>query len=178
MIILMVVVAAIMMMALALWTAVGGASQPAGVESLRSATEPVVDIAAFRNLVDPAEEQFLRVNLTPKLFRTIQRQRLLAAAEYVQCAAGQARMLVRLADRTRDERTGELPHISEELVAAAIRLRALSILVMISLYLRIAFPTLRMPHVEMPAMYEHVVGLGQLAGIRRASRANALSAAG
>lgn len=180
MIILMVVVAAVIItiMALALWTAVGGASQPAGAEALRSATEPVVDIAAFRNLVDPAEEHFLRVNLTRKLFRSIQRQRLLAAAEYVQCAAGQARMLVRLADRTRDERTGELPHISEELVAAAIRLRALSILVMISLYLRIAFPSLRMPHVEMPAMYEHVVGLGQLAGIRRATRSNVLSAAG
>jgi hypothetical protein len=173
----MIVLAAIVVLALALWTMVGGANQPAG-SGPRSATEPVVDIAAFRNLVDPAEEEFLRINLTRQLFRTIQRQRLLAAVDYVQCAAGQARMLVRLVDRTRDERTGELPHISEELVAAAIRLRALSILVMLSLYLRIAFPSLRMSHVEMPAMYEHVVGLGQLAGIRRAPGTGVLTSAG
>jgi hypothetical protein len=103
---------------------------------------------------------------------------LRAAVEYVQCAAGQARVLVRLADATRDERTGDLPHISEELVAAAIRLRALSLLVLLSLYVRIVLPGLRMPLIEMPAMYEHVVGLGQLAGVKRAARTGILRVAG
>ena len=180
MIILIVIVAAVVLLMLpVLWTVRGLSLEPQSIDTSRLATEPMaLDIAAFRNLVDPAEEEFLRANLTRQLFRKIQRQRLRAAVEYVQCAAGQARVLVRLADATRDERTGDLPHISEELVAAAIRLRALSLLVLLSLYVRIVFPGLRMPLIEMPAMYEHVVGLGQLAGVKRAARAGMLRVAG
>lgn len=180
MIILIVIVAAVVLLVLpVLWTVRGLSLEPQSIEPSRLATEPMaLDIAAFRNLVDPAEEEFLRANLTRQLFRKIQRQRLHAAVEYVQCAAGQARLLVRLADATRDERTGDLPHISEELVAAAIRLRALSLLVLLSLYVRIVFPGLRMPLIEMPAMYEHVVGLGQLAGVKRAARGGMLRVAG
>jgi hypothetical protein len=180
MIVLIVILAAVVLLALpVLWTVRGLSLEPQTIDTASLATEPTaLDIAAFRNLVDPTEEEFLRINLTRQLFRTIQRQRLRAAVEYVQCAAVQARVLVRLADATRDERTGELPHISEELVAAAIRLRALSLLVLLSLYVRIVFPELRMPVIEMPAMYEHVVGLGQLAGVKRAARAGMLRAAG
>jgi hypothetical protein len=173
------VVAVVLLLLPVLWSVRGLSLETQGGDTSRLASEPMaLDIAAFRNLVDPAEEEFLRVNLTRELFRTIQRQRLRAAVEYVQCAAGQARMLVRMADATRNERTGELPQISEELVAAAIRLRALSLLVLLSLYLRIVFPELRMPLIEMPAIYEHVVGLGQLAGVRRAARVSVLRAAG
>ena len=176
---LIVIVAAVVLMMPVLWTLRGLSRGTQSIDTPQLATEPMaLDIAAFRNLVDPAEEEFLRANLTGPLFRTIQRQRLRAAVEYVQCAAGQARVLVRLADATRDERTGNLPHISEELVAAAIRLRAISILVLLSLYLRIVFPRLRMPLIEMPAMYEHVVGLGQLAGVKRAARTVVLRAGG
>jgi len=42
-----------------------------------------LDIVAFRNLVDSAEEGFLRDNLSPKKFREIKRQRAWAALIYV-----------------------------------------------------------------------------------------------
>ena len=41
-----------------------------------------LDIEAFRNLVDSAEEAFLRDNLSPKKFREIKRQRAWAALIY------------------------------------------------------------------------------------------------
>ncbi len=41
-----------------------------------------LDIEAFRNLVDSAEEAFLRDNLSPKKFREIKRQRAWAAFIY------------------------------------------------------------------------------------------------
>ena len=41
-----------------------------------------LDIEAFRNLVDPAEEAFLRDNLSPRKFRAIKRQRMWAALIY------------------------------------------------------------------------------------------------
>ena len=132
-------------------------------------TEPLVDIAAFRNLVDPAEEEFLREQFTSFAFSFYSTRTSLAAVEYVQCAAGQARMLVRLVEGTRDQNTGELPQISEELATAAIRLRALSIVVLLSLYLRVAFPGLRISLVQIPTIYENVMGLGKLANVKRSS---------
>jgi hypothetical protein len=177
MIILIVVLAALALFSLAFWTVLRSSPTALAVADSKSVTEPLVDIAAFRNLVDPAEEEFLRENLPPSLFRSIQRERLLTAVEYVQCAAGQARTLVRLVEGTRDERTGELPQISEDLAAAAIRLRALSIFVLLSLYVRVAFPRLRISLVQIPTMYENVMGLGKLANVKR-SVPRALTAAG
>lgn len=60
-----------------------------------------VDVEAFRNLVDPDEEEFLRTNLPPAEFRRIQRERLRAAVEYVSCAAQNAAILLRVADAGR-----------------------------------------------------------------------------
>ena len=48
------------------------------VEAVRS-----LDLDAFRNLVDPDEEAFLRDSLPPKEFRKIKRQRVWAAIIYV-----------------------------------------------------------------------------------------------
>ena len=42
-----------------------------------------VDIEAFRNLIDPAETEFLKSHLFPNQFRVIQRERLRAAVEYI-----------------------------------------------------------------------------------------------
>jgi len=70
--------------------------------ALRSRTRPVdlekaasafrsLDIEAFRNLVDPVEEAFLRKNLSPRQFREIKRQRARAALLYA-WEAGRAAM--------------------------------------------------------------------------------------
>jgi hypothetical protein len=62
---------------------------------LAGQTRPV-DIEAFRNIIDPSEEDFLRANLPASELRAVQRQRLLAAAEYVGNVAHNAALLLRL----------------------------------------------------------------------------------
>src|SRR5438270_4506030 len=57
-----------------------------------------VDVRAFRNLMDERDEQFLREHLPFREFRVIHCQRMLAAAEYVRCAAQNAAILVHLAE--------------------------------------------------------------------------------
>ncbi len=53
-----------------------------------------LDLEAFRNLTDPEEVRFLRVNLSPKEFRRIQRMRLRAAAVYISVISHNAGRLV------------------------------------------------------------------------------------
>ncbi len=52
------------------------------LEDLAGRTRPV-DLEAFRNLLDPREEDFLRASLLPREFRVIQRERMRAAVDYV-----------------------------------------------------------------------------------------------
>src|ERR1700690_1536060 len=60
----------------------GGDSAVNRWEDLAGRTRPV-DLDAFRNLVDPGEEDFLRSSLLPPQFRAVQRERMRAALEYV-----------------------------------------------------------------------------------------------
>jgi len=72
------------------------------VEAFRS-----LDIEAFRNLVDAAEEAFLRENLSPKKFREIKRQRAWAAFLYAREAGRAAAALAavgQVAQRSSDPR--------------------------------------------------------------------------
>lgn len=96
-----IVLVLISLMALLLLYAVRGKTSPiAGLDDLVGRTRPV-DIDAFRNLIDPAEEEFLRENLPAGEFRAVQRERLRAAVEYVSCAAHNAAILVRLGESAR-----------------------------------------------------------------------------
>src|SRR5258708_8803584 len=55
-----------------------------------------IDVEAFRNLVDPAEDAYLRRRLPALEFRRVQRQRLRSMAAYVQTAGRNAAVLVRM----------------------------------------------------------------------------------
>ena len=49
-----------------------------------------VDVEAFRNLINPAEDEYLRHRLPPSQFRIVRRERLRAMAAYVQLIASNA----------------------------------------------------------------------------------------
>jgi len=99
-----------------------------------------VDIAAFRNLVDPAEEEFLRSNLPPSQFRKVQRERLRAAAAYVSCAARNAAILAQAGETARRSSDPAVAKAGESLVDSAIRLRLFAFRALSKLYLGIVFP--------------------------------------
>jgi hypothetical protein len=109
------------------------------LQDLEGRTQPV-DLAAFRNLVDPAEEEYLRAHLRGSQFRTIQRQRLRAALEYIDRMKRNAAILLRLGESVRCDGNPEAATAARELVNSALRLRMNALLSTAVLYVRIATP--------------------------------------
>jgi hypothetical protein len=135
-------------------------------EVLESPSEHMraVDVDAFRNLVDPDEEAFLRTNLSPPEFRRIQRERLRAAVEYVSCAAQNAAVLMRLADAGRHSSDPATAEAAEKLVDNAIRLRLYATLAIPRLYLGMILPGAQIAPVRIAERYEQMTRLVVLLG--------------
>jgi hypothetical protein len=123
-----------------------------------------VDVEAFRNLIDPEEEEFLRTNLLPAEFRKIQRERLRAAAEYVFCAAQNAAILLRLADAGRRSDDPATAEAAQKLVGNALRLRLYALHAIPRLYLGMILPGSRISPVRIAEGYEQMTRLVVLLG--------------
>jgi hypothetical protein len=160
--IILVLVALLALLGL-LWLAKG---RTLGASALEHPAEHIraVDVDAFRNLVDPDEEEFLRANLTPSEFRRIQRERLRAAAEYVSCAAQNAAILLRVADAGRRSSDRATAEAAEKLVDNAIRLRLYASLAIPRLYLGMILPGACISPVRVAENYEQMTRLVVLLG--------------
>jgi hypothetical protein len=136
------------------------------VEVLENPTEHIrsVDVEAFRNLVDPNEEEFLRTNLPPTEFRRIQRERLRAAVEYVSCAAQNAAILLRLADAGRRSSDPATAEAAQKLVDNALRLRLYALHAIPRLYLGMILPGSRISPARVAESYEQMTRLVVLLG--------------
>jgi hypothetical protein len=125
-----------------------------------------VDVDAFRNLIDPAEEQFLRERLPAGEFRSIHRERMLAAVEYVWGAARNAGLLIRLADAAKLDSDPAVVSAGEKLLENAVRFRLYAFRFIPRLYLGMLVPGLnRAPHwiaENYDSMTRQVVMLGCL----------------
>jgi hypothetical protein len=102
-----------------------------------------LDIEAFRNLIDPNEEAFLRDRLPPQKFREIKRQRAWAAILYaweVGAAASALAQLGQAAQRSADPATAAS---GLQLSENAFRLRLQSIRACLRLATGIILPGLR-----------------------------------
>jgi len=115
-----------------------------------------VDICAFRNLIDPAEEDFLRSRLPAPEFRNIQRERLRATAEYILCTAQNAAILLRMGEATRRSSDAATAEAAEKLVDQAVRLRLSAFQALLRLELRILFPGWRPASLRVVEGYEQV----------------------
>lgn len=123
-----------------------------------------VDVEAFRNLVDPGEEQYLRANLPGDEFRKIQRQRVLAAIEYVSCAARNGSILMRVGDAARRSPDPAMAEAGEKLVDTAIRLRLYAFQATAVLYLGLILPGVRISPAGIADSYEQMTRLVVLLG--------------
>ena len=117
-------------------------SRAATSEVLENPAEHIraADVEAFRNLVDPEKEKFLRTNLPLGEFRRVQRERLRAAVDCVSCVAHNAAILLRLADAGRCSPDPATAEAAEKVVDNAVRLRLYAIQVIPRLYLRMILP--------------------------------------
>ncbi|HXE91020.1 MAG TPA: hypothetical protein VNK82_08670 [Terriglobales bacterium] len=120
--------------------------QAAAVQSLdevESLTQPV-DLEAFRNLMDPSQEAFLRERLPASEFRQVQRERLRAALEYVGRAAHNAALLVRVGEAARASADPEVARSAQDLVNRALQMRLYAQMARVQIGLLIAFPQARL----------------------------------
>jgi hypothetical protein len=86
-----------------------------------------IDIEAFRNLVDPNEEAFLRRNLPPKKFREIKRERARAAIAYVWCAGRAAALFASVGQAAQRSSDPRMAASGAQIVDSAMRLRLYSV---------------------------------------------------
>jgi cytochrome c-type biogenesis protein CcmH/NrfG len=122
-----------------LYLAKTGTRTGGNLEQLTGQLRPV-DVRAFRNLMSESEEQFLRENLPFREFRAVHRQRMLAATDYVRCAAHNAAILITLGEAARQSSDPEIIAAAEKLLDNALRLRLYALQTMPRLYLAIVFP--------------------------------------
>lgn len=94
---IVIVIAAAVALCVILRLAVTQTLQARSSENLAVAIRPI-DVEAFRNLVNPAEDDYLRRRLPPPQFREVRRLRLRAMAAYVQVAGSNATVLVRVGE--------------------------------------------------------------------------------
>jgi hypothetical protein len=154
-----------------LFTVRGRSEQITSVAELQGKIRPV-DILAFRNLVDPQEESYLRSCLPAGEFRIIQRKRMRAAIEYVQCVAANSAILLRLGEAARLSADPEVANAGKELVESASKSRILSLSVGLKLRARLVLPGLRVSPVAVSNSYENVTGLvGRLGRLQHRHRA-------
>jgi hypothetical protein len=100
----------------------------------------VIDVEAFRNLIDDDEEAYLRHHLSARDFRRIYRERMLAAIEYVHAAYHNAGILVTIADAARESADPLVAETAGRLFENATRLRWYTAKVVPRLYFNLLFP--------------------------------------
>jgi len=150
---LIVFAVALLLAALLLRAARGHAAMVRELPDLEGLTRPV-DLAAFRNLVDSAEEAYLRASLPRPQFRMIQRQRMRAALEYVGRTKHNGAILLRLGESVNRDPNPEVATAGRELVDKALRLRMSALVATGILYARIAMPEAPISIGRVADMYE------------------------
>ncbi len=147
------------------------------LQALEAYTQPV-DVAAFRNLIDPAEEDYLRERLPAGKFRAIQRERLRATLEYVRRTACNAAILLRVGEAARRDPNPEVAAAARVLVNNALRLRINAMLAIVVLYGRIVMPGARISVGRVTDAYENLTqGLVRLARLQDPAYVTRVSAA-
>lgn len=104
-----------------------------------------LDIEAFRNLVDPEEEAFLRTSLPPQEFRKIKRERAQAALAYVKALSHASLQFARFGDAARRSPDPVIAASGKQIADSAIYLRLRALDAGAQLMLSAAFPSLD-PH--------------------------------
>jgi hypothetical protein len=101
-----------------------------------------LDIEAFRNLVDPAEEAFLRENLSPRKFRAIKRQRMWAALIYAWEAGRAATALAKVGQAAHRSLDPKIAASGVQVTENAFRLRWQTVRVSLHLLTEVLWPGL------------------------------------
>jgi hypothetical protein len=160
---IVLVTAAVLALATILSVAVTRSLQVRGSAGLSATIRPI-DVEAFRNLINPAEDLYLRRRLPAAQFRVVRRERLRAMLAYVQVAASNAAVLVRAGEAalaSGDPRVAEAAHA---LVNDALLLRRNATFARGQIYLALAWPNSGFAAARVVDRYERLNGAAMLLG--------------
>jgi hypothetical protein len=159
---ILLVIAAALALVFILGITVSRSLQISSGSGLAEQIKPI-DIEAFRNLVDPKEDDYLRRRLPAAEFRLVRRQRLRAMGAYVQIAGRNAAILVRIgqAAMTGDRKTTEA---ARRLVDSALLLRRNAAFALLRIYIALVWPNSGFAAVPILHGYERLNGAAMLLG--------------
>ena len=140
MIVYSILLAASLLSVLALYRLVRG--RDAEVRDTRDLASHAVplDLEAFQNLLDAADDAFLRRNIPPLQYEVIRRMRVRAALAYLETVAANTAIVLRLAESMRTSAAEAIPEPGQAVVNEALRLRALCLLAILRLRWDFFFP--------------------------------------
>jgi hypothetical protein len=130
---------------------------------LAARIEPI-DVEAFRNLIDPAEDDYLRRRLPPAEFRVVRRQRLRAMAAYVHTAGRNAAVLVRMGQAALAANDASTAEAARRLVDNALLLRRNAAFALLRIYIALAWPNSGLAAESILRGYEKLNGSAMLLG--------------
>ncbi|MGA8761275.1 MAG: hypothetical protein WB562_00145 [Candidatus Sulfotelmatobacter sp.] len=123
-----------------------------------------IDVEAFRNLVNPAEEDYLRQRLPSAQFRVVRRARLRAMAAYIQVAGQNAVALVRIGEAALASDNPRTLEAARQLVNEALLLRRNTTLALAKIYFALAWPGYGLAAVRIAEHYDQLSNSAMLLG--------------
>jgi len=160
---IVLVVLAVLALVIILGVTVSRRLQVSESSSLGSKIEPL-DIEAFRNLVDPREDEYLRRRLPPSEFRRVQRERLRAAATYIRAAGNNAGVLVTIGQAALASNDAATVEAAHQLVDNALLLRRNATIAMLRIYVALVWPHASPAAAALLHGYEQMSGRAMLLG--------------
>jgi hypothetical protein len=130
---------------------------------------PPVDLAAFRNLTDPAEEAFLRAQLPSEEFRRIQRLRLRAAMLYVNALSQNVAALMQVGQAARLQSDPQIAASGQAIMSCALRLKVRCLATECKLAVAILLPTVFSFSGVLADRYRHVADLANSLHVEHAA---------
>jgi hypothetical protein len=160
---IILVVAAAFALIFILGVAVSRSLQRSAGTSLAAQIQPI-DVEAFRNLVDPLEDAYLRRRLPVSEFRAVRRQRLRAMAAYIQVAGRNAAILIRIGQAAVAAGDAPTAEAARRLVDNALLLRRNSAFALLRIYVALAWPNSGLAAESILHGYEKLNGSAMLLG--------------
>jgi hypothetical protein len=160
---LVLVIAAAFALILILGITVSRSLQLTGGSTLARRVEPI-DIEAFRNLLDPTENEYLRRRLPAAKFRMVQRERLRAAAAYIRVAGRNAAVLAAIGQAALSASDIATLEAARQLVDNALLLRRNATLALLQIYIAMLWPQSALAAAPIVRGYEQLSGRAMLLG--------------
>jgi hypothetical protein len=160
---IILVIAAALALVFILGVAASRSLQISSSASLAGQIQPI-DVEAFRVLVDPAEDDYLRRRLSAAEFRVVRRERLRAMAAYIRIAGRNAAVLVRMGQGALTVGDADTAEAARRLVDNALLLRRNAAFALLRIYIALAWPNSGLAAVAVLHGYEQLNGSAMLLG--------------